>query len=198
MARSKASICNDALGLLGQPPLVSDPDDVAARPHARSAVEAYDRVLDEVLADGLWSFARRRVSLEVDATAPDFGWAYRYGLPSTPRYLAPVGLDPDTHGADAAFEIESGWILTDESGPLNFVYVGLVDDPNLFEPNFAASLALKIAARIAPKVLNSQEAADGLEKRYRQSLPTPRALERRNRRPTRLVGGGDWLPRSTG
>lgn len=196
--RSKASICNDALGLVGQPPLVTDPDDVAARPHARDAVAAYDRVLDEVLADGLWSFARRRVSLERDATSPDFGWAYRYLLPATPRYLAPVGLDPDSHGDDAAYAVENGYILTDESGPLNFVYIGLVDDPNLFEPNFAASLALKIAARIAPKVLNSQEAADALAKRYTNSLPTPRALERRNRRPTQVVRGGDWLPRSTG
>lgn len=144
--QTKIGIWNAALDVLREQPLASISDNT---PEAKWLARNYDQQRDYMLERLLWKFALDRASLAADVTAPAFGWAYRYALPSDLVKLVPPTRFGTWMGTPIAYEIESGWLQTDVIGPLNIRYVKRVTNEGLFTNSFCEILALRLARRMA-------------------------------------------------
>lgn len=195
---SKASICNDALVLLGQPRLISDAEAVQDYGHAATVVGAYDGRLETLLRSSRWGFARKRVALDAHTDAPAFGFAYRYALPSD--CLAVWRLDDVKHGLNPIYTVEDGFVLTDEAAKLNVIYIRHIADPQELPADFRTALARAIADECALAVLGSHEAVAAYEKRKKGEAADAYANDlQENRRAPRELFEETWLTgRSTG
>lgn len=193
MPHSITSICNAALGLLGKDPLVVDADSGAPQEygHADAAVRAYEHRLGRTLRSHPWNFAMTRAALDADATAPSFGYAYRYPLPTVPPCARVWKLDPDRHGENPKFTVEGSWILTDEAAPLNIIYIGRITDPALFDDDFAEALAAEIASKIALGVLGSLEAAEAFRKSGEREMRDAK-VDDSQENPSPEIDEGTW------
>lgn len=190
MTHSKESICNGALGRLGKPPLVVDATAAQDYSDADHAVRAYDERIGRVLRSHLWNFATQRVALNADPAAPAFGFRYRYALPGNPPVAKVWGLDEVRHGK-AIFSVEAGYVLTNEAAPLNLIYIGRITDPALFDDAFVDALEAAIAAKIAPKVLGSLEAADWFAGQAKEAARDARTDDAKDN-PPREMDPGTW------
>lgn len=190
---SMTEICNSALGILGKDPLVVDAEGGAAQEysHAAAAVRAYDQRIGRVLRSHPWNFAETLKSIDADATAPAFGYAYRYPLPSDCARV--WALDKTRHG-DAAFKVRGQYVETDEASPLQLIYIKREADPSKFTDDFAEALAQEIAKKIAPQVLGSLEAADFFAKQARAEQTDAKTADGQENPPEMLDEGG-WLTR---
>jgi len=72
------TLSNEALALAGERMIMSLDD---ASNEARLCKRFIHGVVTEVLRDGVWHFARKRVVLAPLAEAPAFGWTWQYQLP---------------------------------------------------------------------------------------------------------------------
>ena len=148
---SDVEICNRALQLLGATRIVALTDDSVS---ARACNNAYDAVRRAELRAHPWGFAIKRAQLPADGTAPAFGPARAFPLPSDFLRLMPQDAEDNLNDKDWAIEKHNGskCILTDDSAPLNIRYIYDCDDPNemdaLFREAFAYSLALAMCEEL--------------------------------------------------
>jgi hypothetical protein len=193
---SKAGIANRALEDLGQPPLVTDPDALQEYEHADTVLRAYDDLIDDALTDTNWSFNTTRVTLSPDPTPPAFGYAYRYALPGD--CLKVWALDEKTHGKRPDYKVEGGYILFNDGGGLNLIYLRPVYDPTQFSGDFAIALAARIAEACALKILGSGESADWFAKRAMRKTEDAASSESQQNPPRDLDDSGWTYRRRTG
>lgn len=152
MTVTKTSISNMALDILDRAPLTDvDTDNT---PESRWFVRNFDITRDAELRKHTWKFAIRRVSLDVDATAPEFDWKYRYQMPDDCLRILPLRYLGEFEGAQIPHEVEANsagtrWILTDQTTPLLLRYVFQVTDVTKFDPLFVQALAAKLAMMMA-------------------------------------------------
>jgi hypothetical protein len=139
-------VCNTALIRIGEMPIDSLTEDTDAK--AQKAQDAcnsqYEEAIDEVLVMADWACARARKTVTVDATAPDFGYDYRYALPSSPYCLKVLEID-----GDPEYKIEGRYILTDQETSINLVYTKRITDETELDPLLRRAIALKIAHDIS-------------------------------------------------
>ena len=143
---NRTDICNLALDHLREAPIGHiDADGSVSEWFQRN----FDAVLDGVLRDHPWNFAITRASIAVDETAPDFGWTYRYALPTDCVRLLQIRSGGYLNGAPVEHEIEGEYILTNAPTPLKIRYIKTMSDPSkwdaLFVEAMAAALALKMS-----------------------------------------------------
>lgn len=163
---SDVEICNLALQKLGAARITSLTEDSR---NARSCNTAYGPMRDRELRTHVWNFARKRVVLAPDATAPVFDFLYAFSIPSDSlRVLPPNDNDLD-------WQIEGGKILTNTvrtisggSAALNLVYIAQITDANAMDAAFRDALACKIAEQICEEITQSsdkkQAAVDGYKR----------------------------------
>ena len=101
---SAVSICSNALLLLSDDPI--DSFDVDNN-RTRLVANLYAQKRDKVLRAHPWNCAVKRDILSPDTTAPAFGWAYQFQLPSTCLRTLSVG-DED---APDHYQVEGRKIL---------------------------------------------------------------------------------------
>lgn len=149
MAYSDVGIVNLAAVIMGQQ-RISDFGEASKL--ARLANEHYTTIRDALLRSYVWSFATKRQSLPASGTAPEYGYAYKFPLPSDNLRLLQVGefyVGPDLsdyRNADTSeYKLESKHILSNQSGPLKIRYIRRVEDPNEFDAAFVPMLAAKLA-----------------------------------------------------
>src|SRR4051812_14590513 len=105
---SQVEICNRALQKLGAKRIAAITEDSV---NGRACNLAYTAVLESELQDHPWSFAIERFALSADATAPAWGRARSFTLPSNHlRLCAPY---PEDNYAERDWIIEGNKILTD-------------------------------------------------------------------------------------
>lgn len=136
----KLSICNAALGELAKNQLTALDDDSV---EAEYCDAQFDLVRDAVLAERscAWRFARGRHSLPADATAPTFGWTYRYLLPS--EVIQVLELDEVD---DELWELEGRYILTDQAAPIRIRTVDRIEDVSVWPPGFVTAMTTRLSA----------------------------------------------------
>ena len=78
-SNTKIMIWNMALDLLREQPLAAITDEKAT---AKWLTRNYDQQRDYLLERLPWKFALDRDEIAADATAPAWGWSYRYLLPT--------------------------------------------------------------------------------------------------------------------
>lgn len=160
-------VCNTALIRIGEYPLDTLTEDVDAK--ARKAQDAcnstYENAIDEVLTDFDWSCARARKTITADATAPDFGWDYRYALPSSPYCLKVVQIEDKP-----SYRIEGRYILTDQETSINLTYTKRITDETELDPILRQAIALKIALKVARFIAPSETLRGAIADEYRETV----------------------------
>jgi hypothetical protein len=167
MATDSLEICNSALTIVGTRKIsaLSDPS-----PEGRECNANYDICRKAVLRDHPWNFAIKRVILSTpDATPPAFGFSNRFPLPNDFLRVHQL-FDSSGNGfAGGDYVIESGFLLTDES-ILWLKYVWNITTTTLFDPLFDNALAANIAAKIAYKLVGSEQRAIDCQKAYMDAI----------------------------
>lgn len=99
MSYSEVGIANLALGRIGAKRIASFTENT---PNAIKVREAWDYILDELLAKKDWRFAKTRVQLATITTEPVYAYTYAYQLPSDFLRLAEKTktIIPSTNPAD--------------------------------------------------------------------------------------------------
>lgn len=138
----KLDIINMALLKCGLP-LASSIDDCDW-----NAAFVYNNCLNEVLRSHAWSFALTYAKLSQEAAAPLFGKRYAYKLPSDCLKVLDIRNNWST-GAPRAEFIKAGEIIYTNASPCNLRYIRNCEDPNAWPPDFANSVAGRIAYEIA-------------------------------------------------
>jgi hypothetical protein len=108
----------------------------------------YDHTLEELLSDVPWAFAKKQVSLVVNATNPTSGHTKRYTLPTDFIQIIRVN-NIDTTENFGQWEIVGGFLHTDIGAPIIVDYTSLVTDVALFPAPFIEALICRLAAKIA-------------------------------------------------
>jgi len=162
---SVVGICNSALSKLGALRIASLSD---SSKNARACNDAYERVRDATLRKHGWNFAIARAELAADATAPDFGPAYQYPLPSDCLRVLP----PNDY--DLEWVIEGRNILTDWTAPLEVRYIKRVTDPNEMDPLFREVLACELALDLCEQITQSNTKKAGIKEDRKEMLAEAR------------------------
>lgn len=166
MAVSAVDVCNRALQKLGAARIAALAEN---SPNARDCNAAFTHLRDAELRAHPWNFARFRIQLAANATAPAFGFSNQFTLPAD--FLRPVlesSADSTGLGRRSSltgrvgvdWQVESNAdgelsILTNTADTLNLIYIRVVSDPNRFDPLFVESLAGRMAYELAEKITQS-------------------------------------------
>ena len=172
---STVEIYNLALTKIGAS-RITDPGDESKGAQSLSAV--YDITRKSELALHPWTFAATRVKLPALATAPAYGWARAYQLPTGFLRMVEVGEYYVLYQHDIKlFEIEGQTILCDEGSPLNIRYIVDIDNPGRFSAPFVEAFACKLAAVVAEDITQSSTKREMAEQAYERAI---RAARRSN------------------
>jgi hypothetical protein len=148
---SEVSICNEALDLLGAARITSLTEDST---NARECNACYTEQRDRELERHPWNFARTRVVLAPNTTAPVFDFSYAFLLPVD---CLRVLLPNDRNTLDWSLENHNGSpaILTNDGTSINLKYIKQITDPNSMPPTFRGALAAMIAWLKCEKITQS-------------------------------------------
>ena len=135
--------------------------------------QVFDEVAEGVIAEGDWSFARKRLELGQDASTPAFDYSYQHTLPSD--FVKIVSINEAQPGL-YDFKIEGTKLLSDKSGmKILYIYnnLSVQDWPATFKECFVTKLALELSYLFrSDKVLTR-----GLEESYERTLRKMLALD---------------------
>lgn len=149
-APSDVGIWNRALQLLGAERVQSTSDT------SRNAVACqvcYEPVRDRLLEQHVWRFAIKQASLPADATAPSWGRARAFTVPSDFIMLAPDF--PEDNSLAREYEVQNGKIYTDYDDPLYIRYVAKITNPAEMTPTFRELLAHEMAMAMCEEITQS-------------------------------------------
>lgn len=158
-------ICNRGLQKLGAARIVSLSENSVA---ARACNVAYTSLRDAELLAHPWNFAIERVQLAADATAPDWGRASAFSLPTD--FLRLLSDYPELNLNSKDWQIEGRKIITNDSAPLNVRYVKQVTDPNTMDALFREALATRLALELCEELTQSNEKKAGLKDDYKDTI----------------------------
>lgn len=147
---SEVEICNRALQKLGAKRIVSLTQDSVS---ARACNVAYEIIRDKLYRSHFWSFTIRRAVLAADSSAPTWGKANAFQVPSDFIKLAPPYQEDNTNYKD--WVIEGKKIYTNDDAPLYIRYVAQVTDPNDMDALFRELLACDIALELCQELTES-------------------------------------------
>jgi hypothetical protein len=184
MAQTAVDICNSALQRVGATTISSLSD---TSPEAKACNVVYDSNRRDELRKYKWNFAITRAVLNVAATAPAFGYAYRYALPADClRVLRSNDYDLD-------WQIEAGYILTNnDATTINLRYIKDITDPALFDSSFYNVIAVALAIDINERLTQSNTKRDLLMREYREALMDARRVNAFEAGPVEMPDDG-WL-----
>lgn len=149
---SKVSICNIGLIALGEPPITSLDDNRKAAIYCKAR---YDQVRRQILRAGFWNFARKQSQLAEVTSAPLFDWSNGFELPADFVRLYRMQKNPQS-----AYEIQGQLLLSNETAPLNIVYIYDHEDPTKFDPIFVAALGYAMGVELAMPITQSKSKRD--------------------------------------
>lgn len=163
---TRNSLCNMALSHVGITDRIADITDKNTR--ARACFLFYDNVVEQALRDFDWPFARRYSTLQIVATLATDGtaeWTYSYRAPSdmlaARRIVNGLNTRVETVLSRIAFTLagddQGGLIYTDRAAPVILQYTARAIDTSRFPADFAQSVALLLAAHIAPEISRGDE-----------------------------------------
>jgi hypothetical protein len=166
---SVVEVGNSALDKLGVEVIVSLAQNSR---NARAINRSYVRIRDRLLRQHPWNFAIKRAQLAASATAPPFGKANAFPLPSDFLRLLPPDPADNLNSLDWQIENHNGSlaILTDDGAPLEVRYIYRATDPNAMDALFLELWAVEIAFDICKEITNSNTAKESLREDRKQIL----------------------------
>ncbi len=189
---SVVDIANYALNTLGATNISSLDENSKA---ARIIDQRYESVRDTVFRAHPWNCLLRRAELAKESTAPEFGYANQYALPTDPFCLRVLEFSNGTlsypqdnmtsNSGGPVFVIEGRKLLTDE-GIAKIKYVGRVTDPQQYEANLTETMAAKLAMEIAYALTGSNSLVQLTAGLYDQKLKEARFVDGTEGAPQRI------------
>lgn len=186
MAGSVVQICNRALDMLGQSPIVSL-EDVTTK--AAACNRNYPLSRDYVLRAYPWNSASRRAALPALAEAPAWGFARQFQIP--PDCLRVLDTDGDLQGV--VWRREGNRILCDEDAPLRIRYIARVEDPGELDAMVTDVVAAHLARSIAYTVTGSNSAVEAAAALYERMSREARMLDAREQSQDEQLAAAAWL-----
>lgn len=175
---TEVSISSNALLRLGADPINSfdEADNTGSNiERARLASNLWPSVRRAVLRGGTWNCATKRALLSPDATAPAFGYAYRFQRPTD--WLRNVSLSPDPEQVvEFDFRVEGNFILTNEA-VVYLVYIYDNTNPNTYDATLVAALETGMSAALAYPVTKSTSLAEAIAGELKDLLRDARNLD---------------------
>ena len=143
---ARIDIVNMSLNMLGANAITSLEDDA---PEAKVMKNIYYISRDATLEDADWSFATKRFMPAKSTTAPAWGWANAFPIPSDIVRVTQVDRNDYTNGMhrnQADHEVEGREILTNEDA-IFCKGIRRIDDEGIYSPLFNEAFAYKLAAQ---------------------------------------------------
>ena len=208
---SELGVVNLALSRLGVKALTSADWASPATVPAIKAAAVWEYILDEVLTEKDWVFAKTRAALgsgeEIDSDVSN--WDYAYQLPTDflrlakPTRTDTKGDDPCVYpyGYDYKVEtvvLDTGDILCllidyNNSGEdLSIVYIKRQTDPKMWSPGFVNALAWRLANELCVTLTEHEGKVQYTEAKYHMALVK---ADEQNSVPDYLqdeLGNNDW------
>lgn len=165
MASSSVQICNRGLQLLGAARITALTDTSV---NARAMNVAYEPVRLAELRRHTWNFAIKREQLAASATAPAFGRARAFPLPSDYLRLLPPYPEENFNSRDWLIEQIAGQpaVVTADAAPLNIRYVSNVEDPNVMDAAFREALSHALALATCEELTQSNSKYERIAAEY--------------------------------
>ena len=152
---TQLSLYNGALRHLGQRRLASISEDREARYYLD---DEYTDTFIYCLRQGFWNFAMRVVQIDAEATAPTFGYSYKFVKPADWVKTRNISLNESLDPPLIDYQDQTGIWLAD-STPLYVRYVSTTDGltPANFPTDYAYYVEAVLAQRIFKKVTGNGE-----------------------------------------
>ena len=152
---SAVGICNLALDTLKQESVANIESPVSIEESL--CARWYDVTRRELLRSHPWSFARTRVTLLRNSTAPSFEYEDAYDLP--PDFLRLLYIGDDVYAGEKEYTLEGRQILMNNGGAsLQIAYVKDVTSVAQMDALFVDALAAELAVKLAPAILGMKPA----------------------------------------
>lgn len=180
---SKTEIFNLALVVLGDA-TVQDPQEDSTAAIALNSF--YAATVDAVLRAHPWNCAETLAQIAADASAPAFGFDYRYRLPTDP-YCLRVRQIADGHPS-RKFKVRGRYIHTNQSAPLNLVYTARLTDAADFDALLAQAVAARLAHRVAYRLTQSRTKEADAWEIYKEILAEARSIDGQEGSPDDIAG----------
>lgn len=153
-------------------------------------------VRDRMLRKYRWNFATERVKLSSpDATAPVFGFTYRFAVPVDMLRLIGVYTEKDSLGTYTTpyehYKVEGGFIYADVN-PLYIFYTKQITDSAEWSSEFTELVIWKLAAEFAPIFVTSIGSLQQIQEMVDRAERTARAISLRESS-QEVVSTSRWL-----
>lgn len=193
MAYSVTGIANITLIKIGADTITAITD--TGDEKARKLNATWEYVRNEVLEAKDWNFAKDRVELARSTETPDFGFDFKYALPSD--FLRLVLKNPHNMPANTDYVIESGYLLTDydnTSVGLFIRYIKVVTDPTKYTSSFITALSFRWAAEVCERITGGAVKREDMMQGYLIALQQADSLNQMNHGMVEDEDGSeDWL-----
>jgi len=150
MSYTWVDVCNDALIRCGAALIASLSD----KPNGILCAAVYEKAIDEIIQENEkgWSDTIERVTVNVDATAPEgTDWDYRYLLPASPFCLKVLAIE-----GSPAYAIEGRYLLTNQETSIALKYAKRITDPTNINSHLASAISARIAEKICYRVVQDK------------------------------------------
>ena len=144
----------------------------------------WDITLESLLNEANWSFARKRVIITPEVTAPAFGYTARFRTPADYNHLVSIGEETEVD-----YRVENGYILASQES-LSLVYIANITDATIMGAKFTNSLVLYLASGLAYAINGNTKEAQYLEQQAGIALEKAKMEEKTEKGLTYSVG--DW------
>lgn len=177
---SVVDICNEAMDLLGAATITSLTENSQ---EARLCNRNFDRLRDDVLRNHPWNSAITRRTLAKDSTAPEFGFANKFPLPTDPYCLrvlsfwnSSVNNDVAAYDSNVMYKIEGRDILSNE-GTCKITYIARITDTEQYDSLLRAAIAAKLASKFAYAITGSNSVAQAMQVAYNEAIREAKGVD---------------------
>ena len=187
---SVVDICNEAMDLLGAATITALTENSK---EARLCNRRFSTVRDATLRSHTWNCAIARADLAADSTAPSFGFANQFSLPTDPFCLrvlsfftSNVDAEISPYDSQVMFKVEGRKIRSDEA-TCRITYISRVTDTELFDSLLSNAIAYRLASETAYAITGSTTVAQSMYTMYEQKVKEARTMDALEGKPDKLV-----------
>lgn len=174
---NQIDVANLALLNLGEAPDITSLNPPDNTKYARHAATFWPVMLDKVLSDADWSFARKTIALSaVSVTLPD-AWDYAYSIPTDmvmPRMLQEDGCTDPNYGIP--YEIADG-VLYCSCDEVNLRYTYRNNNVGTWPNGFVLAAAAYLSQLLAAPVTKNPQVTQAMAQLYAQQLGQAMVLD---------------------
>lgn len=184
---SQIDIINSALVHIGAK-LIQDIDQQDEE--ARVMKDIWSMCRRQVLSESNWKFAKTRVTLSPDATAPAFTWTYQFQIPSDLLRI----IDLASRGGTLApknYERNKDKILCNYD-EIDLRYICDITETGRFPEYFSGALSMWLAYKACYTLTGDKTFQDRLYREYRATLASAKFHDSSQERGQQLVAD-DWI-----